>query len=370
MGNEIVEFEGYAIIKTKSGKDVSIDLEDISKLKKYTWNVQENGLIFCRIENKKFLMSRFIMNADENTQIKVKNGIANDMRKENLLEKRIKGNKTIKKDTYIIFLTNVNDEIVIDEEDFDKIKGYTWYVNHKGFVEGIGYEKDNYRQKKKLHSIIMDTDSGKPLFHLNGNVLDNRKINLSYNKGNEIINQNNVTKIKIASGEYLIIDKEDWSKVSNHTWYIDASGYGITNIMGDNGNKLRIHRIITNAPEDKVVDHINHNTLDNRKCNLRVCDTINNTWNSRSRINSSSKYKGVTLIANNKWLVSLRTKDKSFNIGVFTNEIASANAYNFHASQIFGEYAYLNTVPFMSKTQWETFKSKRRDVKLGKAVRL
>ena len=46
-----------------------------------------------------------------------------------------------------------------------------------------------------------------------------------------------------------------------------------------NRKNIRLHRFITNCPKDKVVDHINHNTLDNRRCNLRICTARENSMN-------------------------------------------------------------------------------------------
>ncbi|MCQ2574535.1 MAG: HNH endonuclease [Alphaproteobacteria bacterium] len=46
-------------------------------------------------------------------------------------------------------------------------------------------------------------------------------------------------------------------------------------------NNTRLHRIITGCPDNMVVDHINHNTLDNRRCNLRV---VTNRVNAQNKI--------------------------------------------------------------------------------------
>lgn len=46
---------------------------------------------------------------------------------------------------------------------------------------------------------------------------------------------------------------------------------------------LKLHRFVMNCPENKVVDHINHNTIDNRKSNLRICSHFENAQNQLSK---------------------------------------------------------------------------------------
>lgn len=58
-------------------------------------------------------------------------------------------------------------------------------------------------------------------------------------------------------------------------------------------NLVAVHRIITNCPKGMCVDHINRNTLDNRKCNLRVCTQQENNNNRKVRCTCKTGYPGI-----------------------------------------------------------------------------
>lgn len=80
------------------------------------------------------------------------------------------------------------------------------------------------------------------------------------------------------TGNEFIVDLEDFAKIKDLSWYESSAGYMTHR---ENGKLLQIHRIVTDCPEDKVVDHINHNKLDNRKQNLRVCLVKENNRNRK-----------------------------------------------------------------------------------------
>ena len=105
-----------------------------------------------------------------------------------------------------------------------------------------------------------------------------------------------------------------------------------------------MHRVIIGAGEGEIVDHINHNGLDNRIANLRVATMRQNMWNMRKRrCNCSSKYKGVhRLKSKKKWRARITFNGRSILIGDFDTEKEAGMAYDARARELFGDYASLN----------------------------
>jgi len=163
-------------------------------------------------------------------------------------------------------------------------------------------------------------------------------------------------EIKIYSKTHgekkVLVDEEDYELIKNYNWYIaktSGSKFYVKAHSHVEKNKrifVHMHRLIMNSPECKSVDHINGDTLDNRKNNLRVCEHMENMRNQGKRKNGkTSKYKGVNFHKNmNKFCASIRQNYKLYHLGYFKNEIEAARAYNAAALKYHGEYAYLNAV--------------------------
>jgi hypothetical protein len=87
------------------------------------------------------------------------------------------------------------------------------------------------------------------------------------------------------------------------------------------------------------VDHINGNTLDNRRSNLRVCTHAENMRNRRKNSNSSSGYKGVFWDNHyKKWSSYIRVNNKRIYLGRFDDSKVAYEAYVAASKKYHGEF--------------------------------
>jgi hypothetical protein len=115
--------------------------------------------------------------------------------------------------------------------------------------------------------------------------------------------------------------------------------------FGKKKGAVNISRLIMNCPNGMVVDHINGDTLDNRRANLRICSVSQNAMNQAPQRIKRSKYKGVTR-HKKKWLSQINQrvagKQKHTHLGLYDSEEDAARAYDKKAKELYGEFALLN----------------------------
>lgn len=131
----------------------------------------------------------------------------------------------------------------------------------------------------------------------------------------------------LDNGIQFIFDKDDYDKLKNDRWHIDKDGYVFTTFKG---GAARLHRIIMDCPDGMIIDHINRDPLDNRKCNLRICTNQQNIWNRKT--------KGYSKVENG-YRVNFVIDGKNCNIVCKTKEDAIATR-NKLAEKYRGEFAY------------------------------
>ena len=160
--------------------------------------------------------------------------------------------------------------------------------------------------------------------------------------------------IDLTGGGFAVVDDEDFEYLSQWKWF--RARYAIrgtkTKINGKWKNKTHfMHREIMELHGFKygdkmVTDHINGDTFDNRKENLRIVTNRQNAFNQKKNgINKTSIYKGVRKVRNRPgWEANIWTNGKNKYIGYFQTEIEAALAYNSVANSLFEEYARLNEV--------------------------
>ena len=157
-------------------------------------------------------------------------------------------------------------------------------------------------------------------------------------------------EIELTRGCFAIVDDEDYEYLNQFKWHCNSYGYAIRNQHYYTLRKARtskpiaIHREIMKAPKGQEVDHKNHNKLDNRKCNLRLCTKSQNNMN-RKRIRAISGFKGVTKAPdweNRKapWRAIIIKDRRVVHLGRFKEKIEAVNAYKAAAKIYFGEFAY------------------------------
>lgn len=145
--------------------------------------------------------------------------------------------------------------------------------------------------------------------------------------------------IKSKGEDYEVtIDKIFHNKVKKHRWFLSSKKYAVAYI---NGKQELLHRFITNPPNNKYVDHINHNTLDNRIANLRVCTQVENMRNARLKKNNTSGHAGVYKHnQNDTWVAKIKVNYKSIYLGSFTNKSDAIKAREEAEVTYFGEFRY------------------------------
>ena len=106
-----------------------------------------------------------------------------------------------------------------------------------------------------------------------------------------------------------------------------------------------MHRELLNAPKHIMVDHINRNTYDNQKLNLRFATKAQNAMNCKVHKHNTSGYKGVSRHKQmNSWRAYIVKNNKQIHIGLFKTLKEAALAYNKKALKIFGQFANINLI--------------------------
>lgn len=165
-------------------------------------------------------------------------------------------------------------------------------------------------------------------------------------------------KVPLTQNKFALIDEADFDRVNEHKWYMQTNLrrdrlYAVTGYPNRKNRKegrssiIFLHRFILNIEDNTIiVDHINNDSLDCRKNNLRIATLSQNAQN-RKRFNSNtSGYKGVSLNKQKKykhpWVSRLMLKDKSYYLGMYATAEEAAQAYDVKACELFGDFASLN----------------------------
>lgn len=136
-----------------------------------------------------------------------------------------------------------------------------------------------------------------------------------------------------------LVDDGYFSCLPSFSWSLNK-GYVCSNIQ--KGKSL--HLIIMGYKKNRIVDHVNRNALDNRRCNLRFVTKSQSVWNTgKKKTKSHSKFKGVTFHKRDSvWVAQICFKYKNMWLGTFSTEGEAAKSYDTAAIKLFGNFACTN----------------------------
>jgi hypothetical protein len=147
-------------------------------------------------------------------------------------------------------------------------------------------------------------------------------------------------EIPLNHGKVALVDDEDFNFLNQFKWYaVNTSkwchfgyvmGYYPTKYREKHGIRtIYMHRLIMQPKQGFQIDHINGNSLDNRKENLRIVTNRENQHNLRdsSIRNYTSKYPGVSKMSSGRFRALIQIGGVNKRLGVFDVEIDAANAY-------------------------------------------
>ena len=153
--------------------------------------------------------------------------------------------------------------------------------------------------------------------------------------------EDEIRRIPLGHNLFAMVDPADYEELNQHKWCAShKSGriYALRRTKG--GRMVYMHRQIMRASKGTVVDHIDHNTLNNRRCNLRLVTPEQNYANVGPR-GSSSGYVGVHRCCN-KWEAGITCRGIYHYMGRFDDPVEAARARDRKAYELHGPHAYLN----------------------------
>lgn len=160
-------------------------------------------------------------------------------------------------------------------------------------------------------------------------------------------------EIQLTQGKVALVDDEDYEYLNKWKWCLRGTGRGkFYAIRGFSKSKksnikgsISMHRQLMKPKKGYVIDHLDGNTLNNQKNNLRICTQSQNISNQKISVSNTSGYKGVCYDKKmNKFRAQIVCNKKRYYLGSYDNPVDAAHIYNAAAIKYHGEFAKLNEI--------------------------
>jgi hypothetical protein len=150
-------------------------------------------------------------------------------------------------------------------------------------------------------------------------------------------------RISLTQGQFALVDDEDFERVNQFKWHAFWTPHTRSFCAKRMVARKNVYmaRVIMNAEPEQKVDHCNHNTLDNRRENLRVCTNGQNTMNGRKRSTNTSGFVGVHWNKRRqKWRAEICCDRVSIILGYYTDKLVAAHVRKMEAAILHRDFAY------------------------------
>ena len=150
-----------------------------------------------------------------------------------------------------------------------------------------------------------------------------------------------IATIPLTLGQVTIVDEADLPLVERHTWQArprrDGKGFYAVNSGG-----TRLHRLLLGVWDDRIVDHIDGDGLNNRRNNLRAGTQSQNCVNRRT---TPGKYLRGARPKKGKWQAYIKLAGRQRSLGYFDTQEEAHAAYLAEAVQLHGDWMPLPALP-------------------------
>lgn len=150
--------------------------------------------------------------------------------------------------------------------------------------------------------------------------------------------------IPLTKGLVAIVDDSDVDLLSAYKWrahngrhsYYAGTSEGLHGV-------LLMHRLLAGAKAHEKVNHLNRDSLDNRRNNLRIATLAMNNHNRIKGLSNQTGFRGVSKDGQyDRWRAYIRRNRKTIYLGYFLSPQEAAKAYDVAALEIYSEHAVTN----------------------------
>ena len=291
-------------------KIINVRIDNVNYYNK--WFTKDNK-IYCNINNCNINVVKYLFDKinDAKFRYTIINNIEFDYRIENI--KVIKPSKRNTKDRFI----KIDSPPIFYKEDEIRI-----IQDIEGHKLSSGFHYGKYNNNYRLVEIINETDESKKRYYemflkvYNEENFENESQNESQNETqNE--SQSEITNTKFS----FIFDEVSLPKIlklnlnniifNNPSWLLTTNQYIWT--RPSNGQLIYLHRYLMNCVigDNKTIDHINNNKLDNRLCNLRIATMSEQNMN-RANVTRKKDLNSILNPTNDATIPRIETKSLLF----------------------------------------------------------